>query len=162
MYFWDVQSLKRDLSMGRVGERDSFLYLLCLGGVTLAAGAVPLHTLNVWDYVDALVGAAVFMGGTAYVFSQNGGSRGSDFITRCLSMCWVFGIRFTILVTIPTLMGVLVFEGLEFGEISDGSTPIESAVLAVLEIVFYLRLGRHFSDLVASSRGESQLATSGE
>ncbi|MGD2063883.1 MAG: hypothetical protein PVF51_09935 [Nitrospirota bacterium] len=161
MYFWDVESLKRDLSAGRVDERDSFLYLLCLGGATLAAGAVPLDAVNVWDQLDALVGAAGFLAGTAYIFRRNGGSGGSDFLTRYLSMCWVFGIRFTILVTIPTLVAVFVLEGLEFGDVSDGSTPIESAVLAVLEIAFYLRLGRHFSDLVDAGRGEPQPATGG-
>jgi hypothetical protein len=151
VYFWKIESLKRDLIAGALSERERLHYLLWLGGVTTAAYAIPLGPPNVWDHAYSVVMVLGFILGTVYLYYCNHGRSGSDFLTRYVSLSWVFGIRFTVLVSLPTIVAGLIAESLLLGAVPEDSTFFESALSALLEVGYFMRLGRHFSE-VSSSR----------
>ena len=151
MYFWKLNALKQELVSGSVTERERLLYLLWLGSVNTAAYAVPLGELNFWDHVDSAVTVLGFLLGTWYLYYRNRGSFGRDFLTRYVSMNWVFGIRFTVLVGLPAIFAGLIVEFALLGDVPGNSTAFESAVLGLVEVVYFLRLGYHFGQ-VSSAR----------
>ena len=147
VYFWRLERLKQDLIAGTVSERSSLSYLLWFVGVTTALYAIPLGELNVWDHVDSIVVVLGFLLGTLYLYRCNLGDSGDDFLTRFVSLGWVFSIRFTVLTAIPAVSAGLIIESFLSGGIPEHSTAFESAVLALLEAGYYLRLGHHFSEV---------------
>lgn len=152
MYFWNIESLKRDLVFDGLGDRESFLYLLWLGSVTAALYAIPFGEENLWDHIDSVVGIAAIGIGTYWLYRCNGGAEGSEFLARWVSLSWVFGIRFTV-VAIGVVVVLLV--GIEFvfpGTIREESTPVESAGAALVEVVYYWRLGHHVRAVSSVSR----------
>ncbi len=151
MYFWRIEKLKQDLVAGAVSERSSLLYLLWFGGITTALYLIPLGQLNIWDHVDSAVIVLAFIVGTVYLYRCNLGPSGQDFLLRYISLGWVYSVRFTFLVGIPVIAAGLVAEALLYGEVPQDSTPFESAVLALLEVAYFIRLGHHFS-AVSSTR----------
>jgi len=155
LYFWRISQLKNELAASTVGQRESLLYLLWLGGVFTFASSFPLGDLNIWDYIDSAMMVLTFLFGTLYLFYCNGGAVGSSFLVRYVSLNWVFGVRFTGLVGIPITVAVLIAEEyLLPGGVPEVTTPWESLSLVALEVVFYLRLGSHFRD-VANARADS-------
>ena len=150
MYFWRIARLREDLVASRVGERESLGYVLWFGGVTTLLSSLPLGEFNLWDYVDVVTMFAAFLIGTAYVFRCNGGSSGREFLTRYVSLNWVFGIRFFFLVAIPVFAAVLVIQSYLPGGLPLETTPWESGTLAALEGVFYFGLGQHFKKVAAA------------
>jgi hypothetical protein len=151
LYFWRIAQLKNELAAASVGQRESLLYLLWLGGVTTAAASLPLGEFNTWEYVDSATTLLAFLFGTLYVFSCNGGVAGRGFLVGYVSLNWVLGIRFLVLAAIPTIAAVVVVEAwLMPGGVPEATTPWESLSLVVLEVGFYVRLGHHFREVAAA------------
>jgi len=145
VYFWNIEALKSSLRAGGMEDRSAIRYLLCLGGVTLAGYSVLplLGRRNAWDTIDEVVWLVAFLAGTYFVYRRNGGAAGRDFLPRFLSLTWVFGIRFSVMVTLPCVASVVVLETLIFGSVPELTTPYESAVNAGLAIVYVFGLARH-------------------
>jgi len=152
MYFWNIESLKRDLVFDGLGDRESFLYVLWLGLVTAALYAIPFGEQNVWDHIDSAVGIVAIGVGTYWVYRCNGGAEGSEFLARWVSLSWVFGIRFTVVAIVVAVALVAGIELLFPGTIREESTPVESVGVALVEIVYYWRLGHHVSAVSSVSR----------
>ncbi len=149
MHFWKIEELKSNLLQSDLGSALALQYLVVGGGLYMLFAAIPLPDRNFWDHVDLFSEPLFFALGTIYAFRRNGGPEGRDFVGRFLALSWVLGIRFGALVYIPAIVFVIFVQDALFGAVPDDSTPVESVVFAVINISFYLRLGRHFHDLRA-------------
>jgi len=145
VYFWKLQSLKQDLIGARLSQRQSCLYLLCLGGLTMLGYSIPADPLGLWDHVVSAIAITGFLLGTMYLYRCNGGAAGADFLSRYVSMNWVFGIRFLILLALPAMFATVGVELLLTDDVPDHTTPVEASVSAVLALCYFWRLGHHFS-----------------
>lgn len=152
MYFWRIGRLEEDLAASRVGERESLHYLLWLGGATTVASLLPVEYSNLWDHLDAAAMLLVFLVGTGWTFARNGGTGGRDFLVRYVSLSWVFGIRFVVLVAMPVIVLLFVAEAwLLPGGVPASTTPWEWIAFAALDVAFYLRLGEHFREVATAA-----------
>ncbi len=108
-YWFDLGSLKRDLKSARYfSSRSIFIYVLTeavLISISSAAGSLP-HEASGFDPVQilcALISIAITFWGVRHVYDLNGGDSGIDFLPRLLTLAWVWGWRFALLVTFPFL-----------------------------------------------------------
>jgi hypothetical protein len=145
--FWDLRGLKQRLVAQSVTDRESLAYLLCLGGAAFAALYTRDATQSVWNQVFFATSAAAFLIGTVYVYLRNGGGEGRDFLVRYVSLSWIFGVRFNLLVSLPVLVALFSAERAMLARNAGETTPAEVAGMAILNMVFYIRLGQHFRDI---------------
>ena len=84
----------------------------------------------------------IVIGGTYYVYVQNGGREGFNLIQKYLVLGWVVGIRFTLALIPVAIVYFVVLEKLGY---------LDSKVFHVLfstisQFIFFQRLGRHIRD----------------
>jgi hypothetical protein len=152
MYFWRINSLKRDLAARALHERDALPYLLWLGSITTFALSLPLGESNRWDAATAVLTTGLFLGGTCYTFHCNGGAGGAYFLVRYLAMNWVLGLRLLVLLGVPIIVGGILLEEILFEPVPPETTPVMAGLLVIFEAIFYWRLARHMRDVAAGSR----------
>ncbi len=161
MYFWNLEALKQELRAGHLGNEAALRYLLWYGGVVLVAFTFPYadswtHWVTpAWLAVEILV----FVLGTLRVYRLNGSALGTDFLGRYVSLSWVFGLRFIVLVSIPATVALVLCESMVIGDDAEGDTVLGALVGIGLSAAYYWRLGDHFEDLRVQDRSaDSSLA----
>jgi hypothetical protein len=152
MYFWRINSLKRDLAARAVTESAALPYLLWLGGLTTFASSFPLGEPNGWDLAIASASVVLFLTGTAYAFRSNGGAAGYDFVIRYLAINWVVGFRLVVFLVLPGATGLIALQELLFNEVPSGSTALDFGLVAAFESLFYWRVISHVRDVAVASR----------
>ncbi len=149
MYFWNIKSLKKDLSSQPLSQHDSLKYFLVLSFL----GMIPLPKppyFSEGNFLDFTFGAAVLILGTIYAYSKNGGSHGQDFISRYVSLSWVMVVR--------VLPFIIIFGGLlSFGLLSQLQENTQKTVSLIIvysfSIFYYWRVGHHIGEV---SSGQPQ------
>lgn len=116
----------------------------------------------VYNQIDVYIGilsllivAAI---GTYAVYLSNGGNNGHEFLPRFLSLGWVAGIRYTVLVFLPLFIVYLIFilPSSEDSEIQ--STWFDAVAVSSLYIGFFWILSRHMKGVARLKQGENQTA----
>jgi uncharacterized membrane-anchored protein YitT (DUF2179 family) len=135
MYWFNLTALKEELSRGSLPQAHAFQYALADAILTTLAraGGDP--------WWDVLIVAAFVGLGTAYCYEANGGSEGTDFIARYVSLGWVVGWRVSLACILPAVI---------VAAIAVRFAPNSSSWLAVLDLivpVIYWRMGVHFADV---------------
>ena len=154
MYSWKIDPLKTQLRAGRLPDGEGFRYALAtfatisiLGELATrlpAPGSDAENTASVASFVLVLFG-------TYAAYAANGGPRGTDFLSRLMSLGWVLGVR-TFVAMILTFIVVGIGEALANPAAveSDSFGSLSSAILTVVfSGVFYWRLSVHMRDVAA-------------
>lgn len=96
MYFWRIDALKQYLTEHGQTDQQTFPYLL----YSLSAAAVILAVVwllpaqqNHWRYLQAVAGVVISVLGVHWVYRRNGGDKGSEFLSRFISLFWVCLLR---------------------------------------------------------------------
>ena len=147
MYFWNIASLKKDLSSAPLSQHDSLKYFLILSFL----GMIPLPKppyFSEGNFLYFSLGAAVLILGTIYAYRRNGGPQGQDFISRYVSLSWVLAVR-----VLPFL---IVFGGLlSFGILSklqESTQKIVSLIIVyAFSLFYYWRVGHHMAEVASGN-----------
>jgi len=128
-------------------------YVLFVATITVIASLPWEQSLNLWDIALACVAAAVTIIGTIYCYTKNGGKAGYDFIQKAIVLGWVVFFR----CILPLLIFTMVIYAVAslFGISAEPTSWINVLVVAILEAVYYQRLGRHLQDTSASKGSQS-------
>lgn len=86
--------------------------------------------------------------GTIYLYKCNGGANGKDFLQKYFSIGLVVGIRWLVLITLPTLILITVIISI-FTNISDNYLDnfIDYVIIPILLLMYYWRAGIHIKDV---------------
>jgi uncharacterized RDD family membrane protein YckC len=157
IYIWNINGLKSDLIERRLSGVDTLLYLACILAVQIVSSflAYPEDgVFNIWDKIETIVFALFLVSGTGYCCHANGGIKGGDFMSRYISLAWVFGVLYTVVVLIPLSL-VLYTPISMFAELPDYTQWYDTLFNALLRVPFYLVLAGHIKD-VALNRQPSE------
>lgn len=157
IYIWNITALKSDLAGGRVSGRGAFVYLACILSVQAASwalGYTSVESFSLWDAVDAFRFFLFLIIGTVYCFYVNGGGKGRDFSIRYVSLAWVFGVQYAIIVMAPLALILYIIISL-FADLADKTQWYDVLFNACLGIPFYYFLAGHIRD-VALNRVPSE------
>jgi uncharacterized RDD family membrane protein YckC len=149
IYIWNINGLKSDLAKRRLSGRDTLIYLACILVVQIVSWVLAYPedgVFNLWDKIEAAGFTFFLIVGTGYCWYANGGKKGSDFALRYISLAWVFGVRYTVMVISP--LALILYTPLSmFTELPDTTQWYDTLFIFVLRIPFYLALARHIRDV---------------
>lgn len=145
MYFWRLKGLKRQLEAGHLSDREVLPYVIAWGLAAGLAFAIPPEHPNHWDTAFGLLSAAATVAGTLWVYRQNGGASGVDFLQRTTSLSWVLLIRFLPATIVGA--GVLLWADAAPLDAVPESTWRDVLFWLVLLVILYQRLGTHMRDV---------------
>lgn len=169
MYFWNIKSLKKDISENRLSEAHVFYYILLYVGLSVASlelvGYFPAEDSNSWDYIQSGLNILIAIAGTIAVYRANGGAAGKRFAEKYVSTGLVVLIRF-LPVLIPVMVAIFVYDGLAV-EWSSPDVDLEVDDLEVEEsfatgwfevllisawyVAYYARVVKHVRDMARAS-----------
>lgn len=150
MYFWRINQLKAQLAVEPLTDRRVLPYAVAHGALFALACAFPPASTNSWDRATGFAFVPLMVVGILWVFRQNGGANGLDFLQRCTAISWVIFIR---LVPVALLSGLVLY--LIKGAPLEGgleATAYDFAFGLALGVIYFQRVGSHVRD-VAHSRG---------
>ncbi len=145
MYFLKYQPLKERLRDRSVSDREALPYLVVFFGLTALTQVFPLlDGFNQWDFISGGLSVVFAAGGVIYAYKSNGGEEGFDLIQKYLILGWVVAVR-CLLVSV-SLIFVVYSAGEYFGLVEAQTGLFDVLLLAIFEICFHQRLGRHIRD----------------
>jgi uncharacterized RDD family membrane protein YckC len=157
IHCWNINRLKFELINNRLSGKQTLLYLSCILFVQTAL-RVLAYTVegrsNRWDNLDTAMFLVLMAIGAIYCFYVNGGRKGKDFASRYISLAWVFGWRYAVMVVIPLSVCFYVIPPF-FIKFPEETQWYDVLFDAVLSLSFYFFLARHIRD-VAISRVPSE------
>ncbi|HAS6350274.1 TPA: hypothetical protein I7241_20355 [Vibrio vulnificus] len=107
MYIWNIEGLKKDIKVGRLTEKDRFIYMFLTSIFTVLgfelALRMPVEPRNIWDTTSSLSSVLIPILGTFLAYRANGADNGTDFLGRFFSISFVVTVRFFALL-IPMLV----------------------------------------------------------
>ncbi len=141
MYFWRIERLKARLAVAPFTDRAILPYAAANGALIGLAVAFSPEKRNGWDTVAGLVTVPVIILGILWVYRQNGGHTGTDFLQRYTAIGWVAFLR---LVPVALLAGVMLFviKGAP-SESTLQSTGLDVVLGIGLAVAYYQRVGVH-------------------
>lgn len=146
MYFIKYHPLKDQLRKRTITDREALPYFVIFTALTALVCGFPLtHGFNSWDTVSVFMSTGLAIGGVMYAYLNNGGSRGYDLIQKYVVLGWVVSVR-CILALIP--LGIFLYLIGEFMGLIDSEATgwFDVAIIAIMEIILYQRIGRHIKD----------------
>ncbi|MCL9780991.1 hypothetical protein M9194_06040 [Vibrio sp. S4M6] len=166
MYFWDIHSLKRDIISGGLSEKGRFLYFFI--GIILLRELVDLVDLFINSYfisdfsdqdnessnwfgsmINGTLLSLIICLGTYYSYRVNSLNDGNDFLGRFVSISFVVGIRFLVLLVIFLLAILILGAFLENTLINP--EVITSYIFNILPLslvsFMYIRIVKHIKDV---------------
>lgn len=141
MYFWRIENLKTELASRPMTDREVLPYFVVDAVLTSIALDLGSSSFNLWDGLDLVwnIGLAVF--GSIYLFRQNGGEHGNQFLQRFFAVGWVVGLRWCVWV-VP-LYGVLFVTEIFREEIN----VVELLFQVIVNTLLIGRIGVHLRDV---------------
>ena len=141
MYFWKINRLKNDLLKQPLSESESFKYLLATT-VLYSLAMIPFLKNNLWDIYSAIAMAVVTVFGVIYAYKCNMGANGKNFLQKYLSIGWVVGIRWIVLIMLP--ITIIYFIAIEiYSGIPDSTTLSDAIFFNIFYISYFWLLGKH-------------------
>lgn len=150
MYFVRYGPLKQKLRSRSLSDREALPYFILVNACLTLAGAIATEGWNAFDTLSMWLSIFFVIGGTCYVYQQNGGKEGFDLIQKYVVLGWVLGFRMFLVLFVPLIILVILVFNVFLGEEFDlGPVPTEATdvlILVIIEVFFYQRLGRHIRD----------------
>lgn len=146
MYFWKLDSLKKQLAEQGLTEYQVYCYILVY--VSLSAIAVelmrylPAESHNVWTYVESALNIGIPILGSILIFRANGGASGSQFAARYFSIGLVVTIRFLVLL-IPVTIAMGIYWFFTYEGVETSTSWMEVAVFSSWYALLYANIAKH-------------------
>lgn len=146
MYFYSIKNLKSKLAEGPLSENESVTYLIGFSVITALTKILPAPTPSTWHYINSIISLLLAFFGTYWIYLQNGGPKGENFIQRYVILGWVSAIRY-ITFALPAFIIVLAATHyfLNMGGIR--AEWLHHPAIAAFEALFYIYFGRQFNEL---------------
>ena len=149
IYFWKINQLKSDLANKGLPRWQVLIYLACILFVQIASltfiGEIE-DAPNICDNIDSAVFIVFLIVGTTYCYYANGGPKGKAFADRYVSLAWVFGIRYAVIVVLPSVFALYMMLSL-FAELPDKTQWYDVILIGLLKLPFYFILAAHVRDV---------------
>ena len=153
MYFVQYEPLKRQLRGRSLSDLAALPYLILDGVLLTLFGAITdafgPKGWNDFDTLSMCLSVIFVIGGTCYVYQQNGGKEGFDLIQKYVVLGWIVAFRFFLAGLALLTLAFLVF----IIALNDGSAPepihtgaADVLIVAIIELIYFQRLGRHIRD----------------
>lgn len=149
IYFWNISRLKSDLAGRGISKKQTLTYLICILLVQIASWVLAYSedmVINLWDKIDMSGFSLFLIIGAIYSYHENGGGKGNNFMSRYVSLAWVFGIQYFIMIVMPSslifYLAVSMFAGLP-----ETTQWYDAFFNAVVRVPFYLVLAGHIRDV---------------
>lgn len=136
-------------------DREVLPYLIVYVALTVVACFFSLPTVNVWDALGVTCSVILAVVGTIYIYRENGGAEGQDFLQRYFAIGWVVALRWLVAIVICSIPFYVTIEVL--GATTVATSWYDFLFFAIAEVIVYWRIGHHVRDL--SQRSLSQRAT---
>lgn len=145
MYFWRIEKLKQEMARRAFSDREVLPYLVTFCALSTAVAYIPGKLENGWDIAGAIWSVLIVILGTIHIYRQNGGCEGQHFLQRYFVVGWVVSIRWLVIVIFCLMAFYLPLAF--FRPTDEGSEWYDFLITAVLETLFYWRIGCHVRDL---------------
>jgi len=150
MYFWKVESLKKDIVDGSFTDKELIPYVVLYAGLYALGieriGYLPYEDVNIWTYVLSTLNVLVPIAGTIYAYKSNRGDKGENFASKYFSIGFVVGVRF-IVYLIPVMALMIVYWMVMFGEQEElPTTYVEVILFSSWYALFYYKMAKHIGD----------------
>lgn len=145
MHLWRIDKLKAQLALAPLTDREMLPYVVANGALLGLPVAFPPDSPNSWDTAGGVAGVVLIVLGILWVFRQNGGAAGTDFLQRYTAIGWVICMR---LVPIALLAGLVLY--LKKGAPLEGgfeTTAYDFVSGLGLSVVYFQRVGSHVRDV---------------
>lgn len=113
MYFWKMDLLKAQLIAKGLTENQTYLYTMAYIVFTTFMVELmrysPDTVFNEWTHFSSTMNVLIPVAGTMMAYRANGGVSGVQFLPRYLSISMVASLRFMVLVIIPLIMTIAIF-----------------------------------------------------
>lgn len=143
MYFVSYHPLKHKLRTNSLSDREALPYLIIEAVLlSLASYSSGDRLSNAYDFLSLCLTVITVIGGTYYVYLQNGGKEGFNLIQKFVVLGWVVSIRFAI-VLIPVVTVYIVI----WLKLENPSFDLYTVLLGgAIRIIYFQRLGTHIRD----------------
>lgn len=146
-HLWSTRFITNLLRDQRLSEAAAFRYFLAIMAFdwlqfTLIA-TTPTSRINSWTTVEAWATFAVTMLGLLYVYRQNGGSTGTQFLQRYFPLSITVGWKFVVAMFVALWLIPIILAG-HSNETLGWSTTV---ALTVINILMFWRIGSHLKSI---------------
>lgn len=149
IYFWNIDRLKSDLANRGISKRHTIGYLICILSYQISTWVLAYsesRVINLWDKIDISVFSLLIIIGAIYCYRKNGGKNGSNFMSRYVSLAWVFGIQYFIMVVMPSSLIFYLVISL-FAGLPETTQWYDALYNAAVRAPLYLVLAGHIRDV---------------
>jgi len=146
MYFLRIKPLKESLATAGIDTKEQFKYLMAWMLLLTWASSLSFKSPGFWETVSGAGMLVITFLGILYAYLRNGGSKGTSFLERYLSIGWVVNIRVFLVIGLVVLGGAYIMRLLGYyaGDYYESRAGMGQTVLASLaEIYIALSIGRH-------------------
>lgn len=150
MYFWDIHSLKGELTNERLRAGEGLKYLIAWIVIYMTSFSDGAKEPALSSWLTGIIWTFAFVAGSIYCFRKNGGELGEDFLARYLAITWVITVRLSAVILLW-----VVPVGLLSPRLVDrlGRQRFEIFLLPlslVITALFFWRVGNHIGAIAAA------------
>ncbi len=148
MYFWRIDRLTQDLKTRPMTDQEVLPYfLVAIALMALCLDYFP-HPHSVWRTVWHVILA---LGGTYYLYLQNGRSQGKQFLQRYMSISLVVSIRWLVAYfAIAICFQVIAVYLFKLNDTLTNSLQMDLSFIG--EVFMYWWIGYHIRDVATATR----------
>ncbi len=151
MYFWKIDKLKDDLKIGRLTQKDEFLYTFFWAIFYQLSIIIILYdntdsSNNKYWFIIATIDLLSVLG-IYYIYIKNGASSGKDFIKRYCSLSLVVSIRVMVF-SLPFMITIAIVS--VFADDMSISVPtnlVDILFTFIIDTIYIYLVAKHISDV---------------
>lgn len=152
-FLWSTRFVRKQLGANKLSDGAIFGYFLAIMAFdwlqfTLIA-TTPSASINQRSYVDSWTTFVITVLGLVYLFYKNGGSGGKEFLSRYFPLSVTVGWKFAVAMFLAMYLLSAGFAGQNDEVIGWFS----AAIVAVLNIIMFWRIGHHLGVLASAADG---------
>ncbi len=151
MYIWNIEGLKKQIVEGELSQSHRFFYLLLFVALTTAlmemSSYVPTENPGFSDYFGSLAYVFIVSVFTLGAYRVNGGSKGSEFTDKYLSIGFVVGFRFFVVFLLFLAAVIIYTYNVPEDEVLFESEWVYVMFYLAWEVLIYYRIYVHIKEI---------------
>jgi hypothetical protein len=153
MNFLRYEPIKTRLRERTLSEREALPYLMLhIGLWSLVMALIGTLDVNDWETLSRTISVPIAVGGVLYVYRQNGGASGHDFVLKYIVLGLIVGVR-AFLAAFVVTTALLFYALLMLPEYEGETGPVNVILLLCVEVFVVERIGRHIRDTTGNYEG---------
>jgi hypothetical protein len=140
MKFFNISALKSEIANGLLTQAQVFSYWIATTIVLCLAGAPFSYKSSPFLWVYWVLYSAINLFGVRKCYLANGGSKGSAFSDKLVSLGWVVSVRSTLMLLLPMFTGSILLLGIIGGisGMSEAGLQLYGELLSLMVLLIYL------------------------